>query len=785
MKIKKEVIYTKLYLHKPHLIGFIASSLLFAIVLYIVSQQYLIAKEYKSDRMDNYLSVVQQDFEKTLKNSYTTTLSLALTINDKGIPTNFESISEKLIAANPNLACVQLVPKGIITYVYPYEANKSAIGLNILKSKMHRDEALKSIESQKIYFAGPIDLIQGGKGIVGRLPIYKDNKFWGFSAVVIRLDNILSFFKKHSPKNATFDIQLSKVNPLTKKVEFYLKGPTEFKKSQFVSTHISDGGWTLYLIDKNAASVVDSKIIMIAVFGFILSILFGVLTTSILQIPIDLKALLDEQADNLLESELKFKTFFDQAAVGIANISKDEGKFITINNKFASLLGYSTQEMKTKSFMEITHPEDLKNDLQHLEKLKDDEINKYAIEKRYFKKSGKIIWVKLTVSKLKSSDGSDASYISIVENISKRKKAEQKSIEYQKKIESLINTIDGIVWECEPTSFRFNFISKKVEAILGYSSTEWLSKPTFWQDHIHPDDKVKTLQYCSSKTRLCEDHDFEYRMIANDGSVVWLRDIVNVLQVNNEVTCLRGIMIDITKTKDTEAVLHKSYDLVTDQNKRLLNFSYIVSHNLRSHTSNIVSLTDLIGTAESEAETQEYVSLLQNVSYALNETLENLNEVVNIQSNLALIVENINLNDYVKNTIEILSDKIKLKGVQIQTTILDEISVIYNPAYLESILYNLISNAIRYSHPERTPEIAISVEMENDTKVICITDNGIGIDLEKQGDKIFGMYKKFTNHPEAKGLGLFITKNQIEAMGGKITVKSQPNMGTTFKIYIS
>ncbi|WP_159086023.1 PAS domain S-box protein [Flavobacterium faecale] len=735
--------------------------------------------------MENYLSVVQQDFEKTLKNSYTTTLSLALTINDEGNPAQFEAISKKLIAANPNLDCVQLVPNGIITYVYPYEANKAALGFNVLKSKSHRAEALKSIESQKIYFAGPIDLLQGGKGIVGRLPIYKNNKFWGFSAVVIRLDNIVSFFEKHSPKNANYDIQLSKINPITKKEDFYLNGPTNLKNLQNVSATISDGGWKLYLIDKNPASLIDSKIIMIGVFGFILSILFGFLTTSILQIPIDLRSLLEQQAGTILESELKFKTFFDQAAVGIANISKDDGKFITINNKFASLLGYSTQEMKTKSFMEITHPEDLEIDLEHLNKLKNGEINKYAIEKRYFKKNGKIIWVKLTVSKLKTSDGFDASYISIVENISKRKIAEKKSKEYQKKIESLINTIDGIVWECEAETFQFNFVSNKVETILGYTPQEWLASPTFWQDHIHPDDKPNTLNFCSNKLKLLEDHDFEYRMIAKDGSVVWLRDIVNVIQDKDGASCLRGIMIDITKTKLTEYELHNSFDLVTEQNKRLLNFSYIVSHNLRSHTSNIISLTDLIQTADSEKEIQEYVCLLQNVSNALNETLENLNEVVNIQSNLGLVIENIKPNEYIANAIEILSDKIKLKGVAIQTSIGDNISLRYNPAYFESILYNLISNAIRYSHPDRVPEISIDVVEEDNTTVLTVTDNGIGIDLEKQGDKMFGMYKKFTNNPESKGIGLFITKNQIEAMGGRITVESKPNIGTTFKIYIS
>jgi len=104
--------------------------------------------------------------------------------------------------------------------------------------------------------------------------------------------------------------------------------------------------------------------------------------------------------------------------------------------------------------------------------------------------------------------------------------------------------------------------------------------------------------------------------------------------------------------------------------------------------------------------------------------------------------------------------------------------------YLESILLNLVSNAIRYSNPDRKPVISITWSEENNIKTLQISDNGIGIDLEKYGDKIFGMYKTFSNNIDSRGIGLFITKNQIDAMGGNISVESEPNVGTTFKIYI-
>ncbi|UQD57109.1 PAS domain-containing protein [Flavobacterium sp. K5-23] len=937
--------FTSWFLTKPKTTGLLVFLILWIVVTFAVLQRYQVVKENEHIQMNSTLKVVQQNIEQSLRNSNTTALSLALTINDNGIPEDFEYYGKQLLESNHSIDVVQLVPKGIIKYIYPLSGNEAALNFNILKSPLHKKEAIKSIENQKMYFAGPLQLKQGGIGIVGRLPVYKKNVFWGFSGVVIKLETLLKNSGINEIDNSKYFFQFAKKNPLTLQEDFFLPAKTDFADNHYVSGMIPDGDWKIYLVSNNQYYLY-SQVLPSAILGFILAILFGFFITVLLKKPAELQLLVNQQATKLLNSEIKFKTIFDNAAVGIAHVDTDSGKYIEINNQYCKLLEYSSQEMKLKNFQSLTHPEDLELDSMNFDKLKKGTINEIKVEKRYFTKSGGTVWVNLMVSPLWKTSKSPATHISVIENITQRKESEEllkkskirfKSLfenspiplseqdfssvkryllelnlinestekvvaylneypevvkecislikvidvnfeciqlykikhkealidnpnllfefesdsdfikllvaitqgktqfnvdtrilntdgEYhdinlrwnvikgyeksldriiistiditankisekiildsQKRTESIINTVDGIVWEFDIESSSFTFISKKVEEILGYPSEEWIADSNFWRDHLHPDDQEWAINYCDEKTNGNSNFDFEYRMINKEGNIVWLKDIVNIVFENKKPKSLRGIMIDITKAKEIENDLNNSFNLVTEQNKRLLNFSYIVSHNLRSHTSNIESITNLIETSETKEERDQMIQLLKTVSDSLNETMYNLNEVINIQANIGLISESLNLKRYIDNTKTVLSEQIASKDASIISTITSDVEINYNPAYLESILLNLISNALRYRHPDRKPVIAITYYQENDKNVIQVSDNGIGIDLIKNGDKIFGMYKTFSNNPESRGIGLFITKNQIDAMGGKITVKSELNIGTTFKIYI-
>lgn len=635
-------------LGRPKVAGLFVFLFLLLLVGIFTKQRYDIVKENEHNEMNNVLNVVKQNIEQSLRNSYTSALTLALTISDTGEPKDFEAVAEKIIDSGSHFKAVQLVPDGIIKYIYPLKGNEGALNSSIFSNSIEADLRIKlSIKNRKMYFLGPNVLKQGGVGIVGRLPLYRKNKFWGFSAVVIKLDTFLRDVGIYNAKDGKYNFQFSKINIIDNKEEFYLPGNRDFKGRSYVSAVFPDGNWKIYLVavNKNATLI---QILYPSFLGFLLAILCSLLVTQLL------------------------------------------------------------------------------------------------------------------------------------------KKAEEKvTLDSWLRMESLINTIDGIVWEADPFSFKFTFISKKVEDILGYSPEEWLSSPSFWADHLHPDDRETAIDYCVQCTMKNQQHNFEYRMIAKDGSEVWLRDIVNVISENDEPILLRGIMIDIGENKEAQKALNNSFKLVNEQNKRLLNFSYIVSHNLRSHTSNIQAISNLIENADSEEERKDMIALMQTVSGSLNETLINLNKVVNIQTTIDVMREKLNLNHYIYNILDVLNDQIALKNAVVVNNISDDIEVNYNPAYLESILLNFIFNAIRYSHSERAPHIKLDCYWEREQLVLQISDNGIGIDLDKHGHQLFGMYKTFNSNPDSKGVGLFISKNQIEAMGGKVTVISELGVGTTFRIYFN
>ncbi len=252
---------------------------------------------------------------------------------------------------------------------------------------------------------------------------------------------------------------------------------------------------------------------------------------------------------------------------------------------------------------------------------------------------------------------------------------------------------------------------------------------------------------------------------------------------NDTVFGFNAHITDITSLKKNEKKLIKSNQVYLNQNQMLLNFSNIITHNLKSYADGLSSIVEVLKEENTkEDEKIKLLGFLFRLSDRFSETISHLNEIVAAQNQASLTYEKVYLHNYVDKVTQALQIQTTLKEAVIINEIPVNTALFANPAYIESILHNVLSNTIKYSHPDRTPLIEINCIEDNNTLILSIKDNGIGIDLKKHSNDLFGMYKTFSTNKDAKGIGLFITKYQVEVMGGEISLESELNIGTTVTI---
>ncbi|WP_432411898.1 PAS domain-containing protein [Rasiella sp. SM2506] len=327
-------------------------------------------------------------------------------------------------------------------------------------------------------------------------------------------------------------------------------------------------------------------------------------------------------------------------------------------------------------------------------------------------------------------------------------------------------------------------VNQSLCTMLGYTKEEFLQLK--FKDFTHPEDLEgdKILLREALQGRV-DDYTIDKRYLHKSGKVIWTILTVSVIRDDEgKPTHFVSQINDISKAKKSEEKVKNLLELTKDQNDRLLNFAHIVSHNLRSHSGNLEMLLDLIKIDNPEINDTEMFPLLQSAVDQLEETVQNLNEVAILNTKTEVNLAPLNLSNYVNNVITSINSIIIENSVHIENNVSSAIKVLAIPAYLDSLILNFLTNAIKYQSLDRSPKIKVDASYEKEYVVLSVTDNGLGIDLETYGKKLFGMYKTFHQHKDSRGLGLFITRNQIEAMGGKIEVRSEVNKGTTFLIYL-
>jgi PAS domain S-box-containing protein len=460
-------------------------------------------------------------------------------------------------------------------------------------------------------------------------------------------------------------------------------------------------------------------------------------------------------------------------------------RYVYGNQRLADTYGYPLEELLEKGhgiMLGVLHPEDaakIPGWIEQLSKAKDGEV----IESHFRLRKADGTWRTLRSREsvfLRNARGKVKQFIGTSLDITEQLAAEEALRESENRFRALheasfggiaIHNM-GIIVEC----------NAGLSQISGYSYQELIGFNGL--NLVHPDDRAMVLERIKAQVET----PYDARGLRKDGSVY-------SLEVKGKAVPYQGQILRVTEFRDvTDRV--KAAEKMIEQNDRLQaiaedlkfkneqldEFTQIVSHNLRAPAGNIVSLSDFLMTEQTQAERDQTLELLKQSGKNILNTLAELNEVLKIKQSKNIEKRLLEFETVFVRTCQMLNAHISNMGARVERNFDEAPRMEYPHIYLESIFLNLLSNALKYSDPARVPNIRFKTYYLNERIVLEVADNGLGINLERYGHQIFKMRKTFHNHPDSRGIGLFMIKNQVEAMGGQIMVTSAEKEGTTFRI---
>ena len=455
------------------------------------------------------------------------------------------------------------------------------------------------------------------------------------------------------------------------------------------------------------------------------------------------------------------------------------------NKGIQGVFGYDKDEVGTNSkwWFDRIHPEDSIRMSVKLYSFLEQKTQKWQDEYRFKCNDGSYRYVLDRGFLVFDANSEPTRMIGAMQDITKRKEEEQRL----KLLETVItNTKDAVlITDADLSEFeipKIVFVNQAFTIMSGFEYQDVVgNSPLMFYGEKSNSNDLAELFDCLKHKKECEIEIVSYK---KNGEEHWVRfSMVPVFDSENEHTHWISIQRDVTERKIQEKEKEQLINELTQNNKDLRQFSYITSHNLRAPLSNLIGLLNLIDELPIEnTELQQIIDGFSKSTFLLNETISDLGKVVIIRDNPSIEKQNILVLESLKNVFNQINILILNINPTFDLMISDTDSVYSNKAYFESILLNLLTNAIKYKSENLPLKITIKITETLDYSVLTFIDNGIGIDTEKYKEKLFGLYQRFHNYPDSKGLGLYLVKSQIESMGGQIAIESAINQGTTFTV---
>ena len=495
-----------------------------------------------------------------------------------------------------------------------------------------------------------------------------------------------------------------------------------------------------------------------------------------------------QQEEALKESRKIYKLLADNSYDVIFTLDNDL-KTTFVSPSVERMYGYTVEEFLSLSLKDLLTSSSLNISMRNhqkravLEQQNPNQLIYITSELEQVRKDGTTFWTEVVTTRMYDENQVAIGFLGITRDITVRKQQEE---ELQKLSLVASKTENGII--ITGNDRKIEWVNEGFMKITGYVLEEIIGRnPAFLQgEETNPEDIVAIREGLESKKPFSR----EILNYSKQGRKYWINlNITPILNENGEVYKFVAIQNDITEKKQSEQQLRtyaeqqrRLTEDLTQQNNDLRQFSYILSHNIRSYVANILGIINLLEFhEESIQENRAYLAMLQQAANGLDSVIRDLNEILDVRRPFNKKVEQVQINEVLSEAVGSLQNQLDECGGEI-TYHLAVTSIAIVKPYFQSVLYNLVSNAIKYRNPDRKLSISISTEQTAEKIIIKVADNGLGIDLTTQKDNIFSLYKRFHLHTSGKGLGLFMVKTQIEAMGGKIEVESEVNVGSTFII---
>jgi PAS domain S-box-containing protein len=513
----------------------------------------------------------------------------------------------------------------------------------------------------------------------------------------------------------------------------------------------------------------------------------------------------DKFLNTLAESYVLHETILNSTELSVISAQRD-GIINSLNKASERILGYDADELIGKQSLTIAHiPSELEKRAGELTletgtpvapgfdaivaKVKHSK-NTERREWTYLRKDGSTLCVSLSVTSIWDERGELSGFLAIATDITDQKRSEQALRESEERFRFLAENVPGVIYLCREDDRLSNiFISANIEKITGYTNTEFLDGTIDIEDLIHREDSERVDREFKEAIKSRASFSMEYRIVHRSGLVKWVKESGSSINGTDGTRLIEGYISDITERKKSEeALLLSKVNLeaaaqeLQQQNHQLNEFAHIISHNLRAPVGNIQALISLLADDSSIDDFRLVFQNLQKTAVNLRETLNELLDLLRVNKQHEMERTPIRFDDILTKVKEDMMGEILNSNAWIISDFGPCQVVTYYKPYLESIMLNLLSNALKYRYPGRDPEIRFETHLVSNKPVLKVHDNGLGIDLGQHGKDIFGLRKVFHGNSNAHGVGLFLTKTQVEALGGRISVESVVNQGSTFII---